>query len=75
MQIIAIVTMVSRRVSTTDVVKYFNGEDGMLSEVFKEGSDDDLGMEDEFSESFDSEEDSQHGKQKQTEHCLATFTD
>ena len=40
--------MASRRVPAAAVVRYFNGEDGYLSEVFMEGSDDDLGMEDVF---------------------------
>ena len=55
--------MASRRVPAAAVVRYFNGEDGYLSEVFMEGSDDDLGMEDEFSDSSDessNEEDPPH---------------
>jgi len=45
--------MASRRVPAAAVVRYFHGQDGYLSEVFMEGSDDDLGMEDEFSDSSD----------------------
>jgi len=39
-----------RHVPAAAAVRYFNGEDGYLSEVFMEVSDDDLGMEDEFSD-------------------------
>ena len=55
--------MASRHVPAAAEVQYFNGEDGYLSEVFMEGSDDDLGMEDEFSDCSDessNEEDPQH---------------
>ena len=51
--------MASRRVSAVDVVRYFRGDDTTLSEVFMEGSDDDLGMEDESSESSDEESNSE----------------
>ena len=37
----------------------------MMSEVFMEGSEDDLGMEDELSKSSDSDADSQQGKHPQ----------
>ena len=42
--------MASRRVSAASVVKYFSGDESFLPEVFMEGSDDDLGMEDEYSD-------------------------
>ena len=48
--------MASRRVSAAAVVKYFNGDESFLPEVFMEGSDDDLGMEDEYSDPSDDEE-------------------
>jgi len=37
----------SYKISPTRVIKYFSGEEGGLSEVCFDGSDDDLGMEDE----------------------------
>ena len=43
--------MASRHVSAARIVSYFNGDDASLSEVFMDGSDDDLGMEDEYSDS------------------------
>ena len=33
--------------NSRSVIKYFSGEEGSLSEIYFEGSDDDLGMEDE----------------------------
>ena len=51
--------MASRRVSAVDVVRYFSGDDTTPSEVFMEGSDDDLGMEDEYSQSSDEESNSE----------------
>ena len=47
--------MALRRVSAVDVVRYFSGDDTILSEVFMEGGDDDLGMEDVYSEWSDKE--------------------
>ena len=34
-------------ISPRSIIKYFSGEEGSLSEICFEGSDDDLGMEDE----------------------------
>ena len=38
--------MAARRVSASAVVRYFSGDDDYLAEVFCDGSDDDLGIED-----------------------------
>ena len=50
--------MALRHVSAVDVVRYFSGYDTTLSEVFMEGSDDDLRREDVYSESSDEESNS-----------------
>lgn len=53
--------MATRRVSAASVVSYFNGDEAALSEVFMEGSDDELGMEDEYSESDEESEEHMPG--------------
>ena len=43
--------MASRRIPASAVVRHFQGDESCLSEVFFEGSDDELGMEDFYSDS------------------------
>ena len=47
--------MASRRIPAAAVAKFFEGDESYLSEVFFEGSDDELGMEDIYSDSEDEE--------------------
>lgn len=47
--------MATRRVSASDVVSYFTGDDNYFPEVFFEGSDDDLGFEESDDELSDEE--------------------
>jgi len=53
-------------ISPTRIIKYFSGEEGGLSEVCFDGSDDDLGMEDEepYDPLYMSDDEGMHNSQK-----------
>ena len=54
--------MASRRIPASAVVRHFQGDESCLSEVFFEGSDDELGMEDIYSDSDDEESPGEYAK-------------
>ena len=64
--------MAARRVSAEAVVSYFTGDNDGLAEMFFEGSDDDLGMDDELS---DDEEPGSDGDKQTVQIQLSSNTE